>query len=237
MAVTYEHPDIARLLLTYKADIKYISSRGWSIFHHLFERDRSILNTEYFSIFGDQASFDDEKDLEGWTALHRCAAFGTAEDVRFLHRMGASRFSEKYRTNSGRNPIHIAALMNNISALKALVPFYAALPTTSDGFTSNLRAIHFVDTYGFTPLHHAVYGHAKETVAYLLQHGADPRALVRRTSSWFPENHKGDVLTVEDLARMSGGGEFLGTLEEALQEANYNRRREHVLGGSDEASA
>ncbi|KAI9898849.1 hypothetical protein N3K66_005310 [Trichothecium roseum] len=222
IAVTYEKPDIARLLITSGADIEYTSSRGWSILHHLFERDRSMLNTEYFSMFIGQTSFDDTKDLEGWTALHRCAAFGTAEDVDFLHRMGALRLPDRYRTNSGRNPIHVAALMNNVSTLKALMQCRASLPTTGDRSVSNQYAMHFVDAYGFTPLHHAVYGHAKETVVYLLQHGADPRAPVRRTSSWFPENHEGDVVTVKDLARMSGGGEFLGTLVQVLQEANYN---------------
>lgn len=209
--------DIVRILIQQGADPEYNSTQGWSLFHYLFDRDKSGDSTEYFSILRDCLSFDDIKDKQGWTALHRCAAFGTAQDVHSLHILGASANSNRYTTNLGWSPIHVAAFINNSSTLEALVDLQISQSPTPNTSNWNTNALNCVDIHGWTPLHLAAYKGAIDTLKWLLRSGADPHRTTYRTATWFPEGHEGEVFQVSDLIMLSRSHcveAFLETLEQ-----------------------
>lgn len=214
----FEKPIIARILLQLGADTEYTTPGGWSIPHYLFDRGRLTANTELYSLLHDDIMFDNCKDLEGWTALHRCAAFGTAEDVHFLYSLGLPKYLDRCITDHGWTPIHIAALMDNVSSLEALADLYKHQGMAG---TSHLDALHSVDRQGWTPLHLAVERGAKATLRWLLQNGADPHRRTYRTAAQFPEGHEGEAFTAVDLAKLCGT-ESLRDFVELLREAGYD---------------
>jgi hypothetical protein len=209
VAVAYGMLNIVRILVAYQADLGYISAGAWSILHYFFDGNRSIDSARYAAVLGEDIYFDDIKDSEGWTALHRCAAFSKADDVYLLHRLGASARPERYTTSSGWTPIHIAALMNNISTLEALVGLsermYGHVQHATDTVVINSKDIH-----GWTPLHLSVHRRARDTTKWLLRNGGDPRCRTYRTASWFPPGYEGHDFDAVGLARVLG--------EESLEE-------------------
>ncbi|KAK7213862.1 hypothetical protein V2G26_021040 [Clonostachys chloroleuca] len=222
MAVALDRPNIVRILLRYNADPGYISGRGWSILHYLFNGSKCTKNTVYYPMFGDYLMFDgDAKDSVGWTSLHRCAAYGTAQDVRYIHRLGASTCLDQYVTYQGLNPLHIAALNNNAVALEALANLHKLRANTQDDLGSTACLLDVADFYGWTPLHHAVYRRAKDTTKWLLYNGADPHRETYRTAGWFPVGHEGAALKTGDLAKISGD-DCLRDFVENLREVGYD---------------
>jgi ankyrin repeat protein len=195
--------NIVRILVAYRADPEYCSAGTWSMFHYFFDRGRSINSTEYAAVLGEDLSFDDIKDTQGWTALHRCAAFGTAKDIYLLHRLGASARPEHYVDNWGWTPVHVAALMNNISTLEALVDL-AERTSGHDPDTSGVTVSNLVDIHGWSPLHLAVHRRAMDTTKWLLLTGGDPQRRTYRTAGWFPQGYEGQDFDAAGLARMSG---------------------------------
>ncbi|GAW23124.1 hypothetical protein ANO14919_126740 [Xylariales sp. No.14919] len=185
--------NIVRILLQRGADPTYTSAGGWSLFHYMFEKDKSVPNTDYYSMLRDCLMFDDVQDSQGWTSLHRCAAFGTGEDIYCLYQAGATVWPGRYITVWGGTPIHVAALQNNVSTLDALLSLY----------NGKLDALDLADDQGWTPLHHAVYHCAKDAMRWLLNKGADPHRITYR-SAWFPDGHEGEVFNAADLAALSG---------------------------------
>ncbi|KAI0815539.1 ankyrin [Xylaria sp. FL0064] len=191
--IALDRRNIVRILVQRGADPAYTSAGGWSLYHYMFERDRSAANKQYFSMFHDCLIFDDVQDSQGWTSLHRCAAFGTAEDIYCLHRVGAPAWSGRYITLWGGTPIHVAALKNNVSTLEALF----------DLCNGQLDALDAADNFGWTPLHRAVYHGAKDAMRWLLSMGADPHRTTYRIGR-FPKGHEGEVFNAADLASLSG---------------------------------
>ncbi|KAI0890924.1 ankyrin [Annulohypoxylon nitens] len=217
LSIYFEKLNIVRILLQYGADVDYSSAQGWSLLHYLFNRNRSVPNSEYISILREYASFDDIKDEEGWTALHRCAAFGTSEDLHFLHLLGASSYSNRYVTNKGWSPIHVASFMNNMSTLEALVDSQA----TQKQPKQYLDAIDCVDIHGWTPLQLAVYMGATDTMRWLICHGANLHHTTYRTAGWFPKGHEGKTFQVSELVKISRGSP-LNAFFETLKEIGYD---------------
>ncbi|KAK8026656.1 hypothetical protein PG991_003712 [Apiospora marii] len=208
IAIALGYPHIARTLSQAGADMTYTSPLGWSLLHYVFERGRSSTNAEYLSMLGDYILFDDVKDSMGWTSLHRCAAYGTADGVRHLRRLGASLCPSRYPTVEGWSPIHVAALMNNVPTLEAFVK----------GMSGDIKyGLNSIDIHGWTPLHLAVDNGATDTMRWLLQNGADPHRMTYSTATWFPEGHEGESFSATRLAEMSDGacfGAFFDTLQQ-----------------------
>ncbi|KAI0435711.1 ankyrin [Xylaria telfairii] len=221
VAVRFGSPSIVRMLIQRGADPTYVSGGRWSLFHYMFDRSKSTLTKEYFSILWHSVMFDEVRDSEGWTALHRCAAFGTADDVYSLHQLGASTWPARYITRWGQTLVHIAAVMNNLSTLEALVNVQMKLETSRQPSIHRYDDIDLVDFSGWTPLHLAVYRCAKDTMKWLLQNGADPHRMTYRTAEWFPADREGEAFSVTDLATMSEEP-CLGTFYTALIEICYN---------------
>ncbi|KAI1091813.1 ankyrin [Rostrohypoxylon terebratum] len=217
LSVYHEKLSIVRILVQHGVDVDYSSTQGWSLLHYLFDRDRSMPNSEYFSILREYASFDDIKDKEGWTALHRCAAFGTSDDLHFLHLLGASPYSNRYVTNKGWSPIHVASLMNNVSTLEALVNLHATQRQSKE----YLGAINCVDIHGWTPLQLAIYMGAIDTMRWLIRHGANLHHRTYRTAGWFPKGHEGEAFQASELVKMSRGSP-LDAFFKTLKEIGYD---------------
>ena len=214
----FENPAIARILIRLGAELEYVTPGGWSILHYLFDRDRSTANLEFFSILLDKLLFDDVKDSEGWTALHRCAAFGTAEDINFMHLLGIPGCLDRCTTKHGWNPVHTAAVMDNVTALAALTNIYSTKQLKERSY---LDILHSVDLCGWTPMHLAAERGAKATLKWLLQNGADPHRTTYVKAGWFPQGHEGMVFEVKDLAMLSGNKMFEEYVE-ILGEVGYD---------------
>ncbi|KAJ3565470.1 hypothetical protein NPX13_g7496 [Xylaria arbuscula] len=201
---------IVRMLIQRGADPTYTSAAGWSLLHYMFDKDRSAANAQYFSVFHDCLIFDEVQDSEGWTSLHRCAAFGKAEDIHSLHQVGAPAYTGRYTTVWGGSPMHVAAMHNNVSTLDGLF-------SLADG---QLDALDAVDNQGWTPLHISVYHGAEDAMKWLLKHGADPHRKTYRCG-WFPDGHEGEVFNVADLAVLSGATCY-ETLVKVLKDTGYD---------------
>ncbi|KAI1877074.1 uncharacterized protein JN550_001146 [Neoarthrinium moseri] len=204
VAVAHGMLNTVRILMAHGADPTYCSAGGWSILHYLYDRDSSIHGYEFAAVLGYDLLFDEIKDSQGWTALHRCAAFGTANDIGLLHRLGASPFPDRYITNQGWTPVHIAALMDNTSTLEALLHLGTSAMGMRDMISLNLSVPNFVDTHGWTPLHVAVYRSASSTISYLLRRKADPQQRTYCTAGWFPPGYEGEALDTIDIAKLNG---------------------------------
>lgn len=214
----FGNSSVARILMRQRADPEYITPGGWSVLHYLFDWERSSSNTEFFSIFADEELSGDVKDVDGWTSLHRCAAFGTAEDVKLLHFLEAPKCLDRCTTNSGLNPIHVAAMMDNVASLEALTQLHRDQQIVE---RPHLDALYSVDLNGWTPTHLAAQRGAKTTLKWLLQNGADPHRTTYLTAAWFPEGYEGEALAVKDLAVLSGN-DFLEHFARVLEEVGYD---------------
>lgn len=155
-------------------------------------------------MFRNDLMFDDIKDSQGWTALHRCAAFGTANDVYKLVDLGASSFVDSYITTWGRSPLHVAALMNNVSTLQALADLSVSGHNAHDGAGQQRAILETADINGWTPLHLAIYCKATNAAKWLLGNKVDVHKRTYRTAIWFPENHTDETFSVMDVANMAG---------------------------------
>lgn len=155
-------------------------------------------------MFRNHLMFDDIKDSSGFTALHRCAAFGTASDVYKLVELGASPLADSYVTTWGRSPLHVAALQNNVSTLEALADLSINDRNTHDGAAQQRAILETADINGWTPLHLAIYCKALNTAKWLLGKRVDVHKRTYSTAIWFPKDHTNEAFSVMDLANMAG---------------------------------
>lgn len=209
MAFEINEPEIARQLLRKKADIEYVSARGWSVIHHLWEHiDGGRNSQEFYEICSSESFLSyDVQDGMGWSCLHRAAAFGTAKDIHFLIEAGAS--TAIHTKSHDWSPIHVAAVMNNVETLEAL---------SSHCSEYNLDSR---DAHGWTPLHLAADREAEDTMRFLLKRNADPLAETYLNSTWFPVGLEHQIFRPGDLA-LNCGGHFFQAYAEALLEAGCN---------------
>lgn len=92
--------------------------------------------------------------------IHDAARLGSGEDVRRI--LAADPGARDQRTAHGSQPIHLAAMNPDLSALRALI---------AAGAHINAR-----DGEGATPLHMAAYASRATHARVLLEAGADPLA-------------------------------------------------------------
>jgi len=200
---------MARTLLYHGADIDYISTRGWNTVHHIWHNPCGGARSAELLDISSSANFDtwDVQDGAGWSCLHRAAAYGKAADIRTLIQSGAptSLHTMKYAWS----PLQVAAIMNNVSTLEALLDHWGP------------QGLHSPDSNGWTPLHLAVERQAKDTMKFLLKRGADPHLQTFDTATRFPEGLENQLFRPVDLARYRGPQSLIEyTL--ALQDAGWS---------------
>lgn len=185
--------DIARLLLSKGAWADHTDARGWTAAFYLWSgRNVQMPSQTCFLKF---LNMNGQCDLgaygcHNWTALHRAAALGTAEDVEVLIQYGAEPgiCIEKIEWS----PLYYSILYRNEQTLRALI-------NSSRGIDIN-----FSDARGWTPLHVAAMYGVTNILASLLEFGADPYRLTKPTSLHVPEALQGKILTPLDVAKESG---------------------------------
>ncbi|KAH7351315.1 ankyrin repeat-containing domain protein [Rhexocercosporidium sp. MPI-PUGE-AT-0058] len=121
-AFSHRNLPIARWLLHKEADAHYISARGWTAAFGLFG-DAPMYKApcdEFLDCLASASFVDlDAQDGEGWSVMHRAAAYGTAEQIRSLIYRGASL--ETRTRHPGWTPAFCAVQFNNISTLKEMI--------------------------------------------------------------------------------------------------------------------
>lgn len=129
----------------------------------------------------------DIEDTEGWTALHRVAAYATPSEVVRLIQLGAD--PEKAALPLKWNAIHHAVFYGNYATFVALLPYYA-----------DKSAVSVIDGRGWTLLHIAASAGHENIVRHLLHLGADPMALTYRFPTHMPESITNRACTVREVA-------------------------------------
>lgn len=125
-----------------------------------------------------------------WTALHRAAAFGTAEDVELLIRYGA----DPCICTEGLewSPLYYSTWYSNDQTLQELLN------------SSQRPDVNSSDVRGWTPLHLAAAHGVATILASLLEFGADPYRLSKPTDFHVPDALQGRKLTPLDVAKGAG---------------------------------
>lgn len=164
---------------------------GWTALHYIWSFARDGKSTELLKILisSSQGILPNSRDLRGWTALHKAAVCGSAEEIALLVRQGAHT---KALLNN-RSVLHLAAAYHNDLALEELA---------QPGYELDVNAS---DAVGWSPLHLAAYNAFSNgsTVATLLRSRADPRKLsIPTANDWLPENLREKSLTPSDIAKL-----------------------------------
>ena len=159
------HLDIARLLLTRGANIEYIDSDGYSVLSYLWIVDKSSeMSMDFMRLcLANEFAEVNACDSRGWSAFHRAAAIGTAEDVEAFLRLGASLAlrAEWY----GWTALFFAASHDNVETFQMIVRHSA-----NDVYES-------LDGDGWTLLHCCIYFGAPRVMRLVLQNGVDVNQL------------------------------------------------------------
>jgi len=209
VAAQLQHPEIVRELIRKQADLEYVSNKGWSLLHYLFAKPNPASQELLYLLRGNDVSFDTVKDTSGWNALHRCAAWGRAEDIQLMVKLfGAQRHLDEH-TNTGLAAIHLAASMGNISTLATLI--------RCKDVEKPSKLLDLPDSSGWTPLHHSIRNRRVETMHWLIRQGADHHVSTFPAADWFPEGFDDQVFLPKDVAKMEGKEmvkEYISALKE-----------------------
>ena len=189
----------------------HVSAKGWTPAFNLFGYE-SIHHTkgsciEYLQLLS-AASFSefDIQDVDGWSVMHRAAAFGSAEDISALVSVGASVMLP---TSLGWMPIRCAVRFENVDTFLALMKHL------------NPAFINEQDIRGWTLLHEAAEMGSSRMLDLILKHGGDPHVLSFKTGHAVPDGLENKRLTPGDLARNEGEDAYR-TYVEALKSAGYD---------------
>lgn len=167
---------IARLLLQHKVDLDHVNGAGTTPAHHLFNPGPAVaVDAQFFDMLAcHRFSNLNAKDEDGFTPLHRAAAYGTGRDVRSLLRLGADPSLRS--AFKGWTPVFFATFYDNADTFRALAdPLCGAGKSLSGGGARSL--VTAVDVRGWTLLHVAASRSSFGVVPMLLQAGADPHCL------------------------------------------------------------
>lgn len=191
-AFTCRQIEIARVLLAKGASSEHISLRGWNPIFYLYSPALTqSASTEYLElILGDCFTSINIQDADGWTSLHRAAAFGLADDIETLIKFGASTSILNDRLEW--TPPFCAVQFGNVSTFTTLQKY-----TDSAVLEQN-------DARGWTMLHVAANTGNLEMMTLLLQAGADPLALTEPSEKLVPPGLEGRTLSVAQIARNKG---------------------------------
>jgi ankyrin repeat protein len=142
---------------------------------------------DYLNILANDAIQElDTVDTEGWTVLHRVAAYATAVELLELIKQGARPEQEALPLRW--NALHHAVFYGNEETYKALIPYFEH-ETTS-----------MLDERGWTLLHIAASAGHSNIIQDLLERGADPDALSKPFMSHMPVSVHGLACTARQVA-------------------------------------
>ena len=111
-------------------------------------------------------------DKEGWTALHRVAAYATPSEVMRLIELGAD--PEQVALPLRWSAVHHAVFYGNYATFRVLFQYYEDIASMTD-------------ERGWTLLHIAASAGHDDIVRHLLRLGADPIARSKPFGSHMPE--------------------------------------------------
>lgn len=203
--------DIARLFITRGARVDHISAKGWTPAFNLFgfkwihKTDDPCV--EYLELLSSSTFSEfDIRDVDGWTAMHRAAAFGTANDVTALVKRGSS---VTLLTHMNWMPIRCAVRFENVETFLELAKYL------QPNFINNK------DVRGWTLLHEAASMGSSTMLDLILQHGADPHIVSTATSCIVPEGLENLAVTPADVAKNEGEEAYM-TYVNALNKAGFD---------------
>lgn len=188
-SIWHKQLDIVRLLLNRGASQDHINTIGWNVTFFCWPQLRFGTSSmlDYLKLLADDAVQDlDVVDTEGWTVLHRVAAYATAADLLELIRQGARPEHEALPLRW--NALHHAVFYGNEATYKALLPYFGN------------HSITMLDERGWTLLHIAASAGHDAIVRDLLSRGADPDVLSKPFMSHMPESLHGRACTPRQVA-------------------------------------
>lgn len=155
------------------------------------------------------ASFDsfDGQDKQGWTLLHRAAAYGNGQDVKSLVKYSYSSLRTQ-TTGLSWTPIFFAVQFGNLLTFNELKQHYQDLLIVTD-------------VRKWTLLHIAVNAKQFEMIRLLISLGADPHARSIATQYRVSEDLKDISVTPGDIARLRGK-EVLASYTNFLRRAGHD---------------
>ena len=217
--------DIVRLFIEKGARVDHVSAKGWTPAFNLFgyewihHKKESCI--EYLQLLS-AASFSefDIQDVDGWSAMHRAAAFGSAEDIAALVAVGAS---VTLLTNLGWMPIRCAVRFENIATFLELAKH---LPSSF---------IDQQDIRGWTLLHEAAGMGSSEMLGLVLNYGANPHAVSFKTADVVPCGLENKAVTPGDVAKHEGEETYLAYVE-GLKLAGFDIALVQELEGDTQSS-
>ncbi|KAH0560050.1 hypothetical protein GP486_003429 [Trichoglossum hirsutum] len=184
--------DISRLLLRRGASVEELDARGWTCLFYLWSGrgKQTKPKTDFLKMIScDNVYSFRVLDSGGWSALHRAAGLGTAQDISLLVRYGA-------RTNVQVpplqwTPLHYATILQNGPVISELVSHFNVSVDTQDA-------------RGWAPLHIAAWCGAGPTMKLLLDLGANIYSLSKPSVFCVPKSLQNRSFIPYEAARDAG---------------------------------
>lgn len=210
-AVWQKQLDITRFLVQMGALQSPLNTLGWNTTFFCWpalEPGQQCM-LEYLNLLADDTYQElDVADTEGWTVLHRVAAYGRSSEVRRLIDLGAK--PDQTAPPLHWNALHHAVFYGNLPTFTALLPFYTGIATMTD-------------ERGWTLLHIAASAGHYEIVFDLVRLGLDTEARTKPFRSHMPERIQGKACTPREVAAAQSSERERQYLR-ALQEAEDDRK-------------
>ncbi|KAL2068639.1 hypothetical protein VTL71DRAFT_14976 [Oculimacula yallundae] len=201
-AFAFSQIEIARILISHGTEIHHINATGWTPAFHIFgAAPNATFNTSHESLeILSAASFSDfdTQDQEGWTCMHRAAAYGCAEDIRLLLKLNVTTNIQTIKVCW--TPIFCAVHFGNISTFDEL-----------RRIETNFLALR--DVRRWTLLHVAVNAKRLDMIEHLVRLGADPHARTLATKFLVPGGLKDIAATPANVAVLRGDKVFARYVE------------------------
>ena len=175
-AVWHKQVDVVRLLLNRGASQDHMNMLGWNTTFFCWPtlQHGEECKLDFLRLLAEDSYQDlDVADTEGWTVLHRVAAFGMPSEVLELIKLGAN--PDQVALPLRWNAVHHSVFYGNHGTFEVLIPYYGE------------DLVSMTDERGWTLLHIAASAGHDEIVQHLLRLGADPVARTRPFMSHMPE--------------------------------------------------
>lgn len=188
-AIWNQQLDVVRFLLDSGASQDHVNSWGWNaaFFCWPYLECGHPSTVAYLRMLDERAVLDlGIVDTEGWTVLHRAAAYGTAEEVGELIKLGADPKTAALPLRW--NAMHHAVFYGNNPTFEKLLPLFEE------------TLLDMTDERGWTLLHIAASAGHDTIVRYLLSTGSNPTALSNPFRSHMPANLFGRRCTPAEVA-------------------------------------
>lgn len=203
-AIWQKQLDITRLLLSEGASQDHINTIGWNAtflcWPTLEPEEETML--DFLNLLETYSFQDlDVVDTEGWTVLHRVAAYATPSEVERLIQLGAS--PERVALPLRWNAIHHAVFYGNYATFVVLLKYY--------------DIVSLLDDRGWTLLHIAASAGHDKIVRHLLHLKANSAARSLPYHSHMPESLFGLECTPQEVAAAQGEereSQYLGALRD-----------------------